>query len=181
MRPKLVLVGRVAGAFGVRGEVRLSSYTAEPLALLRYGRLVREDGTPALTLTGGRLHKPGELVVRAEEVATREAAEALRGLRLHVPRTALPPPEDEDEFYLADLIGLRAVDAEGAPMGTVKAVHDFGAGDILEVDPGQGRPTALYPFTREVAPRIDLAAGLIVIVPPPEIEAGDETTSPEDS
>jgi len=112
---RLILVGRVAGAFGVKGEIRIASYTDEPAALLRYRDLKQADGAPALTLTAGRPHK-GALVARAKEVATREDAEGLRGLELFVPRDVLPPP-DEDEFYLADLIGLMAVDAAGRALG----------------------------------------------------------------
>lgn len=166
MADRLLLVGRVAGAFGVRGELRLTTYTAEPLALFRYRDLKREDGSPALTLTSAR-DAGGSVIVRAREVETREQAEALRGLRLHVPREALPPPE-EDEFYLADLIGLAAVDPEGGSLGRVKAVHDFGAGDILEIDPGAGERSWYLPFTREAVPRVDLAAGRILAVRPPE-------------
>ena len=176
---RLILVGRVAGPFGVRGELRLTAYTAEPDALLRYGRLLREDGAPALTLTGGRVAKGDELIARAEEAPDRTAAEALKGLRLFVPRAALPAPEDEDEFYLADLIGLLAQTPEGEALGRVKAVLNHGAGDILEVDPGDGRPTALHAFTREVVPEVRVAEGRLVIAPAretgdAEAEAGQE-------
>jgi 16S rRNA processing protein RimM len=158
----------VSGGFGVRGELRLSAYTGDPMALLRYRVLRREDGSTALTLTAARPAKDG-VVARAEEVDSKEAADALRGLRLFVPRDALPEPE-EDEFYLADLIGLRAETPEGEPLGTVKAVHDFGAGDILEIDPGQGRPTFYLPFTRETVPAVDVAGGRLVAVRPEETE-----------
>ena len=100
---------------------------------------------------------------------TKEAADALRGVLLHVDRAALPPA-DEDEFYLADLIGLRAETPQGEPLGRVKAVHDFGAGDILEVDPGEGRPTFFLPFTRDNVPAIEVAAGRVVAVRPEETE-----------
>jgi 16S rRNA processing protein RimM len=163
----LVLVGRVAGAFGVRGEVRITSYTAEPGALLGYRTLRREDGSPALTLTAGRVAKGG-VVARAEEVETREQAEALRGLRLYIPREALPEP-DEDEFYVTDLIGLEVISPEGEPLGRVKDVRDFGAGDLLEVQPPDGASWYL-PFTREAVPEVRLAAGQLVARPPPEIE-----------
>jgi len=170
---KLVLVGRIAGAFGVRGEVRISTYTEDPMALVRYRDLRREDGSPALTLTGGRPVKDG-IIVRTPQVTTKEQADALRGLRLYVPREVLPPPEDEDEFYLTDLIGLSAVTPEGESLGTVKAVHNFGAGDILELDPGGGRATTLIPFTRDAVPEVRVAEGRIVVVPPPEDEGADE-------
>ena len=170
---RLILVGRVAGAFGVRGEVRISAYTEDPLALLRYRTLLREDGSVALTLYAGRAVK-GAVVARAGELASKEAADALRGLRLYVPRDALPATEDEDEFYLADLIGLRAQTADGQPFGEVKAVHNFKAGDILEIEPGAGRPSRLIPFTREAVPKIDLAGGRLTVVPPAEIEGEPE-------
>lgn len=165
---KLILVGRIAGAFGVKGEIKLAAYTADPLALLAYKTLRREDGAIALTLTAARPGKPGaggaEVIARAEQVRTREEAEALKGVRLHVLRADLPTPDDEDEFYLADLVGLNAVTADGEPAGRVKAVHDFGAGDILELDPGGGRATVLHPFTRHAVPTVDLARGCVVIV-----------------
>ena len=173
---KLILVGRVAGAFGVKGEIKLSAYTADPLALLHYKTLRGEDGAVVLTLTAARAGKPGsggaEVIARAAEAPTREDAERLKGLRLHVRRDELPPPEDEDEFYLADLVGLAAVTQDGEPAGRVKAVHDFGAGDILELDPGAGRATVLHPFTKAAVPTVDLAGGRIVIVPP--VETADD-------
>ena len=164
---RLILVGRVAGAFGVKGEVRITAYTAVPAALFRYRELKRADGAPALTLTSGRPHK-GALIARAKEIETREAAEALRGLELYVPRGALPAPEP-DEFYLADLIGLAVVAPDGAPIGRVKDVQNFGAGDLLEIAPEAG-PTWFLPFTEDTAPEVDLAAGRIVVVRPTETE-----------
>ena len=168
MGSDLIQVGRVAGAFGVRGEVRITSFTAEPLALLDYKTLVREDGSPALTLTSGRDAK-GSIVVRAREVETREQAEALRGLKLYIARDALPET-DEDEFYVTDLIGLAVVTADGAPLGTVKAVQDFGAGDLLEITPPEGGATWYLPFTREAVPEVRIADGVVVGVRPDEVE-----------
>ena len=170
---RLILVGRVAGAFGVRGEVRVSAYTEDPLALVRYRTLLREDGSVALTLQAGRAVK-GAVVARADELTSKEAADALRGLRLYVAREALPAPGDADEFYLADLIGLAAHTADGASFGRVKAVHNFKAGDILEIEPGAGRPSRLIPFTREAVPQIDLAQGRLTVTPPAEIEGEPE-------
>ncbi|MGC1302938.1 MAG: ribosome maturation factor RimM [Caulobacteraceae bacterium] len=175
---KLVLVGRVAGGFGVRGEIRISTYTEDPLALLRYRDLRREDGSPALVLQSARATKDG-IVARAPEVATKEAADALRGLRLYVPRETLPAVEDEDEFYHADLIGLEAVSPDGASLGRVKAVHDFGAGDILELDPGGGRPTRYLPFTRDAVPEVHLVQGRLIAIPPTEIVVEGEKADPE--
>jgi len=163
----LILVGRVAGAFGVRGEVRITSFTAEPLALLDYRDLRREDGSPGLTLLSGRPAKGG-LVVRAKEVETREQAEGLRGLRLYIPRDVLPEP-DEDEFYVTDLIGLAVETPGGEALGRVKNVQDFGAGDLLEIEPPEGASWYL-PFTKEAVPEVRLAEGKVVAVPPEEVE-----------
>ena len=164
----LVQVGRVAGAFGVRGEVRITSFTGEPLALLDYKTLVREDGSPGLTLTSGRPAKGG-VVARAREVETREQAESLRGLKLFIPRAALPEP-DEDEFYVTDLIGLSVETPAGSPLGTIKSVQDFGAGDLLEVQPPEGGATWYLPFTREAVPEVRIADGVVVAVKPEETE-----------
>jgi 16S rRNA processing protein RimM len=171
---RLILVGRVSGAFGVRGEVRLSAYTEEPMALARFKALKREDGSPALTIAGARPVKDG-IVARCPEVATKEAADAMRGLRLYVPREALPEPEDEDEFYLADLIGLSAETPEGEALGKVKAVHNFGAGDLLELDPGEGARTSYVPFTKAAVPEVRLSEGRVIVVPPAE----DDEEAPE--
>lgn len=165
---KLVLVGRVSGGFGVRGEIRLSSYTAEAMTLGRFGTLLREDGGVGLTLTAARPLKAGEIAVRAREVETKEQADALRGLRLYVPRAALPEPE-EDEFYLADLIGLEARGPDDALMGQVKSVQNFGAGDILEIAPAGGGPTWYLPFTRDAVPELHIADGWLRAVPPREV------------
>jgi 16S rRNA processing protein RimM len=167
MTAALILVGRVAGAFGVKGEVRISAYTAEPEALLGYGDLRREDGSPALTLTAGRPAKGG-VVARAKEVETREQAEALRGLKLYIAREALPEP-DEDEFYVTDLIGLAVESPEGEPLGRIREVRDFGAGDILEIQPDAG-PSWYLPFTREAVPEVRIGEGRVVAVKPEETE-----------
>ena len=168
MSGDLILVGRVAGAFGVKGEVRITSFTAEPMALVNYGSLLREDGQPALTLTGGRPAKGG-VVARAKEIETREQAEAARGQSLYIPRSALPEPEEEDEFYIADLIGMDVVSLEGDLLGKVRSVRDFGAGDLLEVAPVAGESWWL-PFTKEAVPEVQMDAGRIVAVRPDEVE-----------
>jgi 16S rRNA processing protein RimM len=166
MAGKLVLVGRVAGAFGVKGEVRVTAYTERPEALLAYRELVRQDGSPGLTLLSGRAQK-GDLVARVRQVATKEEADALRGLQLFIPRDALPEPE-EDEYYLTDLIGMAAVTPDGETLGKVKAVQDFGAGDLLEIDPGRGA-TWYLPFTRDCVPEVDIAGGKVTVVRPQEV------------
>ena len=165
---RLVLVGRVAGAFGVKGEVRIRAYTAEPLALLDYRDLVNAAGEPALTLLSGRAVKDG-MIARAKEIGVKEEADALRGLDLYAPRWALPPT-GEGEFYLDDLIGLDARAPDGALQGRIKAVHDFGAGDVLEIAPEGGGPTWLVAFTEAAVPEIHLDQGFLVLVRPVEVE-----------
>ena len=167
MSDDLILVARVAGAFGVKGEVRLTAYTADPMALLEYRDLKRENGAAGLTLTGARPHKGG-VVVRAREVETREQAEALRGLRLYVPRDALPPA-GEDEYYLVDLIGMTVATAQGEALGVVRTVQDFGAGDLLEIQPQAGASWWL-PFTREAVPEVRVAERRLIVAPPAGIE-----------
>ena len=162
-------MARVDGPFGVHGEVRLASYAEDPLALLHYRTLSREDGSTGLTLETGRQVK-GALIVRAVEVETREQAQALRGLGLYVDRNALPEPE-EDEYYLADLIGLAAVTPAGEGLGRIRSVQNFGAGDLLEIQPDHGGPSWWSPFTREAAPEVSLARGEVVVARLPETSA----------
>lgn len=164
---RLILVAQVGGAFGVKGEVRLTTFTAEPMAVMDYGPLLRADGTPALTLTSARPDKKG-VVGRAEQVKTREDAEALRGLKLYIARDTLPPPE-EDEFYLADLIGLEARDGSDVVIGSVRAVQNFGADDMLEIAPAGGGQTWYLPFTREAVPEIHTADGWLRALRPAEV------------
>ncbi|MFC3071350.1 ribosome maturation factor RimM [Phenylobacterium soli] len=171
MGEPLILVGRVSGAFGVRGEVRITTFTADPLALATYRDLKRQDGQPALTILSARLAKGG-IIVRTKEVETREQAEALRGLKLHIPRDILPEPE-EDEFYVTDLIGLAVETLAGEPLGRVKDVRDFGAGDLLEIQPPEGASWYL-PFTRESVPEVRIAEGKVLAVPPREAEEAED-------
>ena len=107
----------------------------------------------------------GMVIAQLSGIADRDRAEALRGLRLYAPRAVLPPIGDDDEFYHADLVGLPAMLGDGAPLGTVIAVHDFGAGDMLEIEPDAG-PKVLVPFTRAVVPIVDIAGGRVVVDPP---------------
>jgi 16S rRNA processing protein RimM len=162
MAEPLTCVGAIAGAFGVQGEVRLKSFCAEPAAIAGYGPLLTDDGRSFAV----RITRPiaGAFAARLTGVATREAAEALKGTRLYVPRDRLPPLP-EDEFYHADLVGLAVVDTGGAALGTVRAVLDHGAGDILEIA-RPGAPDLLLPFTRAAVPTVDLAARRIVADPP---------------
>jgi 16S rRNA processing protein RimM len=155
-RDRMVCVGAIAGAFGVQGEARIKSFCAEPAGIERYSPLATEAGR-AFRL---RITRPlkGGFAARLSGVQTREEAEALRGTRLYAPRDRLPALA-EDEFYHSDLIGLEVVDTGGAPLGRVRAVHDFGAGDVIEV---AGERELMLPFTRAAVPTVDLAAGRIV-------------------
>jgi 16S rRNA processing protein RimM len=166
---KRVCVGAVGAAHGVRGAVRIKSFTARPEDIARYGPLEDETGERHFTLriTGAA---KGVLIAQLSGVADRNRAEALRGLRLYLPRAALPPPADE-EYYHADLIGLDAVLPDGTAVGQVRAVHDFGAGDTLEIARPEG-PPAVVPFTKAVVPEVDLTAGRLVIDPPPGLLDG---------
>ena len=161
-----ICVAQIGGAHGIRGEVKLKSFTADPLAVKDYGVLESEDGAASFAIEALRPAK-GYLVARLRGVRDRNAAEQLTNLRLFVPRERLPPPA-ADEFYHADLIGLAAVTAEGTEVGTVVAVHNFGAGDILELRPPAGGATIMLPFTDAFVPRIDIAGGRIVVEPPEE-------------
>ena len=157
-----ICVGAIAGAFGVAGEVRLKSFCADPAAIATYGPLFTEDGTQCYKV---KLTRPvaGGLGARLSGVATKEDADALKGTTLWVSRDRLPAAGD-DEFYHADLIGLEVRDTGGVLLGRVSAVHNHGAGDLLEVTGPQG--ALLLPFTLAVIPTVDLSAGRIVADPP---------------
>jgi 16S rRNA processing protein RimM len=161
----LVCVAVVATAHGVRGALRLRTWTERPESVAEYGPVYDRQGRELFALEVIGRARQG-VIARASGVTTREAAEALRGVELYVPRARLPAPE-EDEFYHEDLIGLEAVDTGGAARGRVIGVFNHGAGDVLEVQPARG-PSLLLPFTRETVPTIDLAAGRVVIDPPVE-------------
>ena len=164
-----ICVARIDGPHGIGGEVKVKSFTADPLAVKDYGPLQSEDGSASFEIETVRAAK-GHLVARLRGVADRDAAERLRNVRLFVPRERLPAA-GADEFYHADLIGLVAVTPEGIEIGTVVAVHDFGAGDILELKPRAGRMTLMLPFTEMFVPNVDLADRRIVVAPTPEIQA----------
>jgi 16S rRNA processing protein RimM len=166
----LILLGEFGRAHGLRGEVRLKSFAAEPAAIASYGPLFAQDGrrfvlTSVRAAGGG---SPDMLIARVEGVETREAAEVLNGVRLYAPRDRLPPPESEDEFLAADLIGLKVESTAGAALGTVVAVPNYGGGDLLEIAPPRG-PTALLPFTKAFVPTVDLAGKRVVIDPPDDL------------
>ena len=158
---RLIVVGVIKGAHGVRGDVRVKSFTADPDAVFTYGALLDEAGKPVLTPRSAR---PGKdhFIVRPAEQKQKEDWDGLRGTLLHVPRAQLPAPE-EDEFYIEDLVGLSVFSGGNVPAGTVKAVQNFGADDLLEVRLAAGGETVLVPFTLADVPTVDLAAGRIVI------------------
>ena len=172
-REKKVRVARIGAAHGIRGEVRLWSFTAEPLAVAQYGPLETEDGKRRFEIEAARPSKDF-LVARLAGVAHRTAAEALRNVDLFVPRDRLPPIEEAGTFYHADLIGLAAVGEDGASLGTVKAIHNFGAGDLIEIEPAGGGEGMLLPFDETTVPTVDLKTGRIVVAPPAEIEAKED-------
>ncbi len=165
---RLVCIAQVATAHGVRGAIKLRCFTERPENVVAYGPLLDAEGRELLrprVIGSWR----GGVIVTAEGIRDRAAAEALRGRKLYVPRSALPPVE-EDEYYHEDLIGLRVLDEAGESLGEVLAVHDFGAGPVLEIG-RSSRDSTLLPFTRETVPEIDLARGHLLVVPPAAVAA----------
>ena len=171
--PAQVCVARIGAPHGVRGAVKLWTFTEDPLAVKRYGPLMTKDGARQFEVTHAREAK-GHLVATLKGIATRDEAERLNGIELYIAREKLPATDD-DEYYHADLIGLAAVTSANEPLGRVIAIHNFGAGDIIEIAPPQGA-TMLLPFTNAVVPAVDLANGRVVIELPDEIEGEDVPT-----
>jgi 16S rRNA processing protein RimM len=168
----LICVARIGAPHGVRGAVKLWTFTEDPLAVTRYGALTTKDDARQFEVTHAR-EAMGHLVATLKGVATREDAQRLNGIELYVPRDKLPAT-DMDEYYHSDLIGLAAVNAANELIGRVIAIHNFGAGDIIEIAPPNGA-TMLLPFTNAVVPTVDLVGGRVVIELPAEIE-GDSPT-----
>ncbi len=169
-----VCLGAIAGAFGVRGEVRLKSFCADPGAIGDYGPLTTEDGKSSFEISDLKSIKAG-FSARLAGVRNRDEAEALRGTRLYAAREVLPALPD-DEFYHADLINLNVVDTGGETLGRVKAILNHGADDLLEVNLGRGNGTALIPFTQAIVPTVDIASGRIIVDPPDGLLNGDDRT-----
>lgn len=160
---QLVHVGRILGPHGVRGLLRVQ-YFGDPVSLVGYGPVMNRDGKALFEMDAKSNLKKGVMLMVADGVNDRNAAEDLKGTDLFIPRHRLPEPE-EDEFYNSDLIGLEAFHVDGAQLGRVKAVQNFGASDLLEIQPVSGR-TYYVPFTKDIVPEIDLAAGRLIINPP---------------
>lgn len=157
------MVAQFAGSHGVRGEFKLRSFTENPLRLFTYGPLLTQDGKvlkPALV----REHKPGVFICRDPAITSPEACAPFKGALLHVDRDALPETEDEDDFYVEDLIGLEARLEDGTAIGVVRAVPNYGAGDIVEIESAAG--PVLVPFTKDAVPVVDLDAGTLILVLP---------------
>lgn len=176
--PARVCVGRIAGAHGVQGLVRIASYTEEPLDIATYGPVTDEDGRRSFTITPIRMAK-AHVVARLKGIDDRNQAEALKGVTLYVSRDALPDTDD-DEYYWEDLVGLRAETVEGNVLGSVLSVQDFGGGTLLEVGESH-RLSVMVPFTREIVPVVDLRAGLLAIDPPEGLlRASPDDLDPDD-
>jgi 16S rRNA processing protein RimM len=164
-----ICVAQIGAAHGVRGEVKLRSFTEDPAAFNSYGPLESEDGNRRLEIETLRPAKD-HFVARIAGVADRDSAAKLTNVKLYVPRDRLPPVEDDDTYYHSDLIGLAAVTADGAALGTVKAVLNYGAGDIIEIATADDTTPLMVPFTSAAVPTVDIEAKRIVVVPPPLVE-----------
>jgi 16S rRNA processing protein RimM len=171
MKSKDILMAIIGSPHGIKGEVRVKSFTEDPLAFAEYGELHDATGN-AYQVSQARFSKT-VAITRFKGIDTREKAEALNGVELFVDRSMLPQTDDEDEFYMSDLVGLEAVSDTGVRLGIVKQVHDFGAGDILEIRLENG-PLEMFPFTREIFPQVDVAGGKLVFVPPMVVSERDE-------
>ncbi len=161
MTERRVCLAQFAGAHGVRGETKLKCFTATEAGVAAYGPLTTEDGARRFTFTFLRAPKPGLAIVKAPEIKSREDAAALAGIRLYAPRAALPAVEAADEFYVEDLIGLAVETDAGRALGAVAAVHNFGAGDVLEVK--NGKVSLFVPFTLTAVPGVDIVARTVTV------------------
>ncbi len=172
-KTNLILLGTIGAAHGIKGEVRITSHTQDPEAIASYGPLSTDRGTLTITIEAARLQK-NVLIARLTGIRDRDAAEKLNGISLFVERDKLPEPDDEDDFYHADLIGLDARLDSGVSIGRVIALHNHGAGDLIEVQDELKGDTFLFPFTKSVVPTIRIADGYLVIAPPLDAEPGEE-------
>lgn len=159
-----ICVAQIGAAHGIRGEVRLRSFTQDPMAVTAYGPLESEDGTQRFEIEALRPAKD-HFVARLAGIDDRAAAEKLTNIKLYVPRDRLPPVEEDDTYYHADLIGLAAVTPDGRPLGTVTAILNFGAGDLVEIQPEGGGEPLMVPFTDASVPEIDMTGRRMIVVP----------------
>lgn len=171
-RARLVRLGRITGAHGIKGEVVIAASTERPEDVAAYGPVSDAEGKRSFAIEAARATSKG-VVARLTGITDRTAAEALKGIDLYVPHGRLPPPA-EGEYYASDLIGLKALDPAGVPIGRVVDVPNYGAGDLLEIDPGEGRPTLLVTITETTVPEIDIARGRLTVAMPAETEAESE-------
>ncbi len=171
-----VLLGRISGAHGLKGEVKIAAFTAEPSDVAAYGLLTNAGGDKSFEIVSFRSAGGGTVIARLKGVGDRNAAEALRGSDLYVERAVLPPVGD-GEYYHSDLIGLTAVSPDGEVLGEIAAIHNYGAGDLLELRPVSGRQTELIPFESAHVPKVDLEARQVTLVRP--VYEGSESTKSE--
>lgn len=168
-----ILLGQIGAAHGIKGAVRIATHTQDPLAIGDYGPLATDRPGLTITISKLRLHK-NVVVAHIKGIDDRNAAETLNGVNLYIERDRLPAPDDEDDFYHADLIGLEARIASGVVIGSVVAILNYGAGDLIEIrDPNSG-DTFLFPFTKAVVPSVHLSEGYLVIEVPLDAEEGEE-------
>lgn len=170
---KTILMGKIGAAHGIKGEVRITTFTGDPEAIASYGPLDTDRPGLTVTIETARLSK-NVLVARLKGVRDRNEAEKLNGVSLFIDRDRLPEPDDEDDFYHADLIGLDARLDTGVSIGAVSALLNYGAGDLIEVADPRSGDTFLYPFTKAVVPTIDISGGFLVIAPPLDADPGEE-------
>lgn len=168
-----ILLGKIGAAHGIKGEVRITSFTEDPQAIALYGPLDTDRPGLTVTIETARLNK-NVLVARLKNIRDRNEAERLNGISLYIGRDRLPEPDEEDDFYHADLIGLDARLESGVSIGEVSALPNFGAGDLIEIRDPRSGDTFLYPFTKAVVPTIRIAEGYLVITPPLDADPGEE-------
>lgn len=168
-----IFLGQIGAAHGIKGQVRIATHTQDPEAIGSYGPLDTDRPGLTVTLTKVRLQK-NVVIAHIKGISDRNAAEALNGVSLFIDRDRLPEPDDEDDFYHADLIGLRAQLSDGTSLGEVTAVPNFGAGDLIEIRDKRTGDSYLYPFIKQVVPEVRIAEGYLIIAPPTEADPGEE-------
>lgn len=180
MNDKRILLGEITGAHGIRGDLFVRSYTDHPQAIGDYGALTDENGVAPLTLKVVRTTPKGAIVARVKGVVDRNGAQALKGRKLCVARAAMPEPDEEEDFYYADLIGLAVIDERANALGEIVAVHNYGAGDLLEIRLATTKKSELVPFTKACVPKIDFSARRATVVLPELVEGEKPEEEPRD-